>query len=105
KGRSETYAADVQDARAARDATGTNVRIVFNPTSWPIVPVADELNPRQPTPPYIVLGHEMGHAIHAEQGTAKTGVTEETRTIRQFENPLRRDLGRPDRLRDTILSQ
>jgi NleD-like pathogen effector protein (putative zinc metallopeptidase) len=82
--------------RAATDGTGSASVLRHNPTATPLAPTASG---PLPTPPHVVLGHELAHAVDISKGELNTRRSEHTGVLRseeravQIENLIRRELG------------
>ena len=81
--------------------------ISVNPDSSPLGPIktdgSSKMCEAMPTPPVIVLAHEIGHAADGNPFGANDPLPEirrmyEIGNIQQNENPIRRELGLPERL-------
>ena len=97
KGSSSTKPDSLKDASNGK---GTGATITHDQTA---TPKAMTTNGEQPTPPAVVLGHELSHAAEGDKGTISTGVSpftgnpnEEDRAVND-ENKIRREMGLPER--------
>ena len=84
----------------AQNGKGTGGTIQHDP-NW--TPTVDTPKGAQPTPPEVVLGHELAHAADYDKGTLdrsvnpSTGVRESEEKAVGVENKIRDELGVPER--------
>jgi RHS repeat-associated protein len=86
----------------SQNGEGSSAHIYHNDTDRP--EARTTAGKHQPTEPYIVLGHELSHALHYVNGTVdnrinpSTGILREEENAVKFENELRRALKMPERV-------
>ncbi len=85
----------------ASNGTGTGATISHDPVATPAVKTTNGI--KEPTPPEVVLGHELSHAAEGDKGTISRRISpfsgapvEEERAVGD-ENSIRRDLNLPER--------
>ena len=86
---------------SASNGTGSGATITHDPVAMPGVVTTNGI--KEPTPPAVVLGHELSHAAEGDKGTISLRVNpfsgapvEEERAVLD-ENSIRRDLSLPER--------